>query len=86
MIGLAKTEVQFVRYCAEKREAVVTLRSGDVSQVVNIFKQRPVYINKDKVSAEIVKTVPGETFYNKPKRFKSVDNLQKNKIRAWTHY
>lgn len=86
MIGLNKTDVQFIRYCADKKDAVVTLRSGNVCQVLDIFKQRPVFINKDKISAEMVKNVPGENPYNKPKRFKATDNPQKNKIRAWTHY
>ena len=83
MVGLNKNDVQFVRYSAEEKEAVVTLRSGNVSQALDIFKQRPVFINKDKISAENVKSISGELF--KPKRFKSTDNPQ-NKIRAWTHY
>jgi len=86
MIGINKTDVQFIRYCADKKDAVVTLRAGDVGKILDIFKQRPVFINKDKISAEMVKNVPGENTNNKPKRFKSTDNLQKNKIRAWTHY
>ena len=83
MVGLNKNDVQFVRYSAEEKEAVVTLRSGNVSQALDIFKQRPVFINKDKISAENVKSLSGEMF--KPKRFKGTDNPQKN-IRAWTHY
>ena len=84
LLGL---NVQYVRYNGEKAEAVVTLRSGNVSQVMEIFKQRPVFINKDKMSVEAAQAVPADNnVHNKPKRFKSSDNLQKNKIRAWTHY
>jgi len=78
--------VQFVRYMGEKGEALVTLRSGNVSQVLEMFKKRPVFINKDKMSAEVAQFGPPENVHNKPKRFKSSDNLQMNKIRAWTHY
>ena len=83
LLGL---NVQFVRYSGDKGEALVTLRSGNVSQVLDMFKKRPVFINKDKMSAEVAQTGPVDNIHNKPKRFKSSDNLQKNKIRAWTHY
>ena len=86
LLGL---NVQYVRYNGEKGEAVVTLRAGNVSQVLEMFKQRPVFINKDKMSAEVSPVSLADNAHNahnKPKRFKSSDNLQKNKIRAWTHY
>ena len=100
--GIKKFDIQFIQYNLEQKEAVVTLRNESVAGLaLQALKKAAFFINNDKIQSEpfsYTKTTTSSPStqqqaagsqprtLNKAKRLKSSENLQKNKIKGWTHY
>ena len=99
--GIKKFDIQFIQYNLEQKEAVVTLRNESVAGLaLQALKKAAFFINNDKIHSEPFSYTKANTSspstqqqaagsnrtLNKAKRLKSSENLQKNKIKGWTHY
>jgi len=99
--GIKKFDIQFIQYNLEQKEAVVTLRNESVAGLaLQALKKAAFFINNDKIHSEPFSYTKPNTSspstqqqaagsnrtLNKAKRLKSSENLQKNKIKGWTHY
>ena len=94
--GIKKFDIQYVKYDTVKKEAVVTLRNEMVANMaLQLLMNTNLYINSDKITPRLTSTSSTPTQnsqnnfnkkLNRAKKLKSSENLQKNKIKGWTHY